>query len=452
MKITQLTNVKIIGNSYLVRMSESELSHSAALMSGTAIKLLLIGARNETREMTVGAGADLLSIELGKVGEQLQTLIGKVCLSDVVLVLGLSGAAAYIWKQSVPDHLGRSSSSGFLRWLFAENRISGEVFRESVKNRRHPAKVNDAIKYSDNDPGLNILKHSDRGHEKFLKQRLFDLKHIRDTSRFRDVSWSRQSQSQKVEAEECCHREDRGAPDGEERLVTNPEISQDNDKLTLHRLSSKSEFYQVSSDMKNVMKNARDIRRLIRESSFDSLASDFSLELDFNIDLKSDILDHEEDEDITITDEKEEYVFDKSLLNRFENNQMWRLTNSTRESSLVSDYSYDFRADKPFRIHGGYTSDDLASLIGSQADALEWDEDCFMEDDAHGRDVADVALRHSAWLPEYNKELDLESELETIVGSSGISEMVSKMTREKMMARLPPSGASSVESLCDIKR
>ena len=61
-------------------MSESELSHSAALMSGTAIKLLLIGARNETREMTVGAGADLLSIELGKVGEQLQTLIGKECI------------------------------------------------------------------------------------------------------------------------------------------------------------------------------------------------------------------------------------------------------------------------------------------------------------------------------------------------------------------------------------
>ena len=113
-------------------------------------------------------------------------LSGKVCLSDVVLVLGLSGAAAYIWKQSIPDHLGRSSSSsGFLRWLFAEDRLSGEVFRESVRNRvRHPAKVNDAIKYSDNDPGLNILKHSDRGHEKFLKQRLFDLKHIRDTSRF----------------------------------------------------------------------------------------------------------------------------------------------------------------------------------------------------------------------------------------------------------------------------
>ena len=118
-------------------------------------------------------------------------LLGKVCLSDVVLVLGLSGAAAYIWKQSIPDHLGRSSSSsGFLRWLFAEDRLSGEVFRESVRNRvRHPAKVNDAIKYSDNDPGLNILKHSDRGHEKFLKQRLFDLKHIRDTSRFQWMPW-----------------------------------------------------------------------------------------------------------------------------------------------------------------------------------------------------------------------------------------------------------------------
>ena len=57
-------------------MSEStELSHRAALMTGTAIKLLLIGARDE-REINVGA--DLLSMELGKVGQQLQSLIGKL--------------------------------------------------------------------------------------------------------------------------------------------------------------------------------------------------------------------------------------------------------------------------------------------------------------------------------------------------------------------------------------
>ena len=51
------------------------MSHRAALMTGTAIKLLLIGARDE-REINVGA--DLLSVELGKVGQQLQSLIGKL--------------------------------------------------------------------------------------------------------------------------------------------------------------------------------------------------------------------------------------------------------------------------------------------------------------------------------------------------------------------------------------
>merc|ERR1719322_1828548 len=212
-----------------------------------------------------------------------------------------------------------------------------------------------------------------------------------------------------------------------------------------------SEPFTISCGMRDVMKNARDIRRLIREGSFDSLASDFSLEFDLNMDSRSDFqTDNVDDDenDITITDDNEEYVLDKNLLSRFEGSQMWRLTNSTRESSLVSDYSYDFKNDRQLKVYGGYTSDDLASLIGSQADALEWDEDCFLEDDALGRDVSDIAVRHSAWLPEYNAELDLESELEVRVGSPGINEMVSKISREKMMARFPPSGASSVESLC----
>ena len=74
------------------------------------------------------------------------------------------------------------------------------------------------------------------------------------------------------------------------------------------------------------------------------------------------LLEEEDDNEVTIVEDKDDYVLDKSLLSRFENTQhMWRLTNSTRESSLVSDYSYDFKRK------GGYTSDDMASLIGSTA-------------------------------------------------------------------------------------
>ena len=216
----------------------------------------------------------------------------------------------------------------------------------------------------------------------------------------------------------------------------------------------------ASSGMKTVMKNARDIRRLIREGSFDSLASDFSLDLDnldLQIELNSDMPDEEEDNDITITDDKEEYVLDKSLLNRFENSQMWRLTNSTRESSLVSDYSYDFKNERQLKLLGGYTSDDLASLVGSTADALEWDEDCFLDDDESDKD--EILVSHSAaWLPEYDQELDLESELlerRMLSPSPGVTllETELKMRRDmKHLTRLPPSGASSVESLLDARK
>ena len=80
-------------------MSEStELSHRAALMTGTAIKLLLIGARDE-REIPIGAGADLLSMELGKVGQQLQSLIGKLFTNIGVSRCHLINELPNIYKQ-----------------------------------------------------------------------------------------------------------------------------------------------------------------------------------------------------------------------------------------------------------------------------------------------------------------------------------------------------------------
>ena len=372
----------------------------------------------------------------------------------------------YIWRNVGPGGNHESSSSNsFIHWLFAEERINSELLRNSVRasSRKNAEYWPDQSATSVYDSGLNLLTSRSRRPEKFLKQRLFDLRQIRDTSRFRESLSRRKSLCREVlsdgENKECQHR---GIPDGEERLGDNIEEDQDLTKAACHKTTS--EPFTISCGMRDVMKNARDIRRLIREGSFDSLASDFSLEFDLNMDscsdFKTDIVD-DDDNDITITDDNEEYVLDKNLLSRFEGSQMWRLTNSTRESSLVSDYSYDFKNDRQLKVYGGYTSDDLASLIGSQADALEWDEDCFLEDDAIGKDVSDIRGLHSAWLPDYDQELDLESELlerRMVSPSPGVVDVRTcpgglemKMTTEqrnmKHLQRLPPSGASSVESL-----
>jgi len=361
-----------------------------------------------------------------------------------------------------------SSSNSFIHWLFAEERINSELLRNSVRaSSRKNAEFwpdQSAAKSDYDSSGLNLLTSSrSRRPEKFLKQRLFDLRQIRDTSRFRESLSRRKSLCRDVlsgsDSKECQHR---GIPDGEERLVDNIEEDQDVTKAACHKTTS--EPFTISCGMRDVMKNARDIRRLIREGSFDSLASDFSLEFDLNMDscsdFKTDNVDDDEN-DITITDDNEEYVLDKNLLSRFEGSQMWRLTNSTRESSLVSDYSYDFKNDRTLKVYGGYTSDDLASLIGSQADALEWDEDCFLGDDGLGKEVSDLRGLHSAWLPDFDQELDLESELferrilspspgvfdtKTCSGGRDIK-IPSDQRNMKHMPRLPPSGASSVESL-----
>ena len=165
---------------------------------------------------------------------------------------------------------------------------------------------------ADRSLGLNILtgsgqtKHSER----FLKQRLFDVGRLSDTSRFLP-------DRRKME---------RGNPDGVEDSETSEEKRAG--------LLSKHARRSVSSDMEIVMKKAKDVRKLIRESSFDSLASEFLLDIEF--DVKS--LDNESvTEDITVTSDTEEYVLDSNIFTRFKSNEAWRLVNNTRESSLFSE-------------------------------------------------------------------------------------------------------------------
>ena len=69
--------------------------------------------------------------------------LGNICLSDVVLVLGIGGAVAYIWKCSLAESDKRYQSNSFLHWLFAEERLSGDVLRHSVRSnhKRRPQVV-----------------------------------------------------------------------------------------------------------------------------------------------------------------------------------------------------------------------------------------------------------------------------------------------------------------------
>ena len=79
------------------------------------------------------------------------------------------------------------------------------------------------------------------------------------------------------------------------------------------------------------------MRKLIREASFDSLASEFLLDIEFD----AASLDGESvTEDITVTSDTEEYVLDRNIFNRFKSKEAWRLVNSTRESSLFSDKGF----------------------------------------------------------------------------------------------------------------
>ena len=88
-----------------------------------------------------------------------------MCVSDLVLVLGLGGAAAYLWRTAAPgprdrDRAFSSNSSSFLHWLFAEDKLTGDVLRNSVRarsRRNAPVTQTQLMLPCDSDSGLNSL-------------------------------------------------------------------------------------------------------------------------------------------------------------------------------------------------------------------------------------------------------------------------------------------------------
>ena len=232
-------------------------------------------------------------------------------------MLGIGGAAAYIWKQTFSDlssNHDQLSSNNFFHWLFSEERLRGEGFQGGKRDGARETCCSDLPVGGDRSHsclGLNILTGDNQNRkEHFLKQRLFDVRSS-DTSRFMPDR----------------RKMVRGSPDGgEDSQLADPE-----------RLVSRNRGYRrcsVSSGMEKIMKKAKDVRKLIREASFDSLASEFLLDIEFDT---VSLDDASVTEDVTVTSDTEEYVLDRNIFNRFKSNEAWRLVNSTRESSLFSE-------------------------------------------------------------------------------------------------------------------
>jgi len=125
------------------------------------------------------------------------------------------------------------------------------------------------------------------------------------------------------------------------------------------------------------MQNAEELRRFIRETSFDSLASDIS----FGINLvESDDIDFSFDNQTDSSfDSAEERFYPRQLIS---DSNVWKLTE-------IAD-------------------DDNRSFVGSTLDNWEWDEECYYGEDDN---QLEQNTEHQSWLPDSCTELDLETEL-----------------------------------------
>ena len=144
-------------------------------------------------------------------------------------------------------------------------------------------------------------------------------------------------------------------------------------------LQKETESEEVPS-WKEFLHSAADLRRFIRETSFDSLASDISFGVNFH-------LEEEEEKDFiqsNLTDTPlppiEENAYSKQLFNE---NTFWKLVNITDEAD-----------------------DDNRSFVGSVLDNWEWDEEYYHTEDDLAKDEGKYYL-----LPDTSQELDLEAEL-----------------------------------------
>jgi len=467
-------------------MSETKMSKEpgAGRLASEVVKWYIL---NEEMRCLSGQGAQVsgdadllglagnLSTELGKIGKECGAMLQKLDLSDIVLLLGAGGVLTYLWKSSTQEsryasHPSSLADSNLMSWLFDE-----PVLRDESARIRRPTEHLIYNSYSDeeslrrsgkgsNSSGLNALSSS-QGSRRFLKHRLFDIGQLRDTSRFKSEETSDLSSENLERDEETSFAQKvsnfnsekskflksrylptarlygdmkRGTPDGQERSVSPPEVAEqedDDEKVMVHRAAVNPRVFPRSDSMMEIMRSAKEVRRLIRETSLDSEASDLCLE----IPCKEGSMMGEEG--LEFCQEGREDSFTPLDLNTTDYRDLFKLVGfSDRESSIFSDFSDDWRDERRHKLALGLSS--AASEVGEDGDQWEWEDDCYYQEDTQQID-------YDAWLPQ-SKQLDWEKTLET--KESGIysdktasSESVTKDNHFR--CRLPPSGRSSIQSL-----
>ena len=168
----------------------------------------------------------------------------------------------------------------------------------------------------------------------------------------------------------------RGEPDGQDQWSRASSVC-------------RSRASSLGKGMGEVVRQAREVRRLIREASVDSQASDLCLLNPANPDLS--LLEYDGPwSSPNLPGSPEESEIDEA-----------------EDSGFLRQWEGDCRAAWRLTGPGSFVSEDWASEAGS-LDAWEWDEEGWMEGDINEQQVL---ADDSQLLPNVCPELDLESEL-----------------------------------------
>jgi len=344
------------------------------------------------------------SFDVSNIGEQCSSFVRNFELSDLLLLLGAGGAVAYLWKTSWnnysienSDHMPHNRTIGYQHPRLYDNH----------KTRDDIISHNESISI---DVGLNAISKR-QVKRSFLKHRLFDISQLRNTSRFKNIvnenaisgksnkigpsTYPDQTTRDKAfESDPHVHSRlddsgnpyaalTRGVPDGEENPASSTDKTRKNstniDPKIINKTAVNPNIFPLKGSMLDIIQNAKEVRRLIREASFDSKASDLWF------DLPSDDEDNtREDVNNCIEIEKEDSMPPPLDLPLIDNRELLRLVGfSDRESSIFSEISDDWRDEKTYKVALG-----LSSNV-SEVDDFEhwqWDEDCCFEDDFTNND------------------------------------------------------------------
>jgi len=238
----------------------------------------------------------------------------------------------------------------------------GKKFNQKNETKRKRSPFNRRMKHSEDQMILQRVVTANRLSYKFFKQEA----------------------NLRMEGDGCDNPEDfyehKNTNSEEKYLIDEcPFSCSDQNYNSSYCLQKETESEEVPS-WREFLHSAADLRRFIRETSFDSLASDISFGVNFH-------LEEEDEKDFiqsNLTDTPlppiEENAYSKQLFNE---NTFWKLVDLTDE-----------------------VDDDNRSFVGSILDNWEWDEECYHDEEDLTKDEGKYYL-----LPDTSQELDLEAEL-----------------------------------------